>query len=262
MKFFVTSLFLTVIIFLSDFHQVNAGRSDYSRLRSTETFTAISVYSGITLQISQGTSNKVLVEGNPDDVENIVTEVKNGTLHIYRKNCALFNIGFLKRCTVHVTIKNLEALDASSGTEVNGNNSFGGTEFILYCSSGSKINMDLHYRKIKADVSSGSKLCLKGAAEFFEVSVSSGSELDAIRLTARKIYAEVSSGGEVSIWATDELKANASSGGDIEYKGNPRLLEINKSSGGKIRSNTLSKNNYFCPSNWKVPDYRDFFLLS
>jgi hypothetical protein len=214
------------------------------------------------LQISQGNSEKVVVEGNPDDVEKIVTEVKNGTLHIYRKNCTLFDIGFLNNCTVHVTIKKLEALDASSGTEVIGNSRFGGMEFRLNCSSGSEINLDLDYRKIKADASSGSKLHLKGAAEFFELSVSSGSELDAIRLTARKIQAEVSSGGEACIWATDELKANASSGGDIEYKGNPKLLEINKSSGGKIRSNTLSKNNYFCPSNWKVPDYRNFFLLS
>lgn len=262
MNYFIASIFLTVFLLLSDCYQVNAGRSDDIRLRPTETFTAISITSGLNLQISRGTSEKVLVEGNPNDVEKIVTEVKNGTLHISRKNCTLFDIGFLNRCTVHVTVNKLEALDASSGTEVKGNSSFGGLEFRLNCSSGSEVDLDLDYMKIKTDASSGSEVRLTGAAESFELSVSSGSEMDATRLTARKIHAEVSSGGEAFIWATDELKANASSGGEIEYKGNPKLLEINKSSGGKIRSNTLSKNNYFCPSNWKVPDYRNFFLLS
>jgi hypothetical protein len=262
MKNLTVPFLMIFFVLLMNCSFLTASPSDDLRIRPTGSFTAITVSSGINLYISQGTSEKVAVEGNQDDAEKIITEIKNGTLHIYRKNRSLFDCGFLNQCTVHVTVKSLEALDASSGTGVKGINRLVGNEFRLHCSSGCEVNMEINYKKIKADASSGSEVHLKGSAEFFELSVSSGSELDACGLTARTIYAEASSGAEACVCATDELKAHASSGGDIDYRGNPKILDINKSSGGRIRCNTLSKNNYFCPSNWKVPDYRNFFLLS
>ncbi|MDO9040398.1 MAG: DUF2807 domain-containing protein, partial [Bacteroidota bacterium] len=57
----------------------------------------------------------------------------------------------------------------------------------------------------------------------------------ASELQTRKCTASVSSGSDIRVYVTDELNANASSGGDIIYSGNPARKDINESSGGDVR---------------------------
>lgn len=214
--------------------KLKASSPDDRQSRQVTAFTAISVSSGIDLYLEQGPLEKVAVEGDPDEISEIITEVKNGTLHIYRKNKRILDFNFHNSCEVYVTARILETLDASAGSEVKGQTRFTGSEFRLNSSSGSEVKMDLEYDKIKADASSGSEIHVKGKTQFFEVSASSGSEINACELPAKIVYANASSGGQACVNAVSELHGNASSGGDIDYEGSPGLLDINKSSGGKV----------------------------
>jgi len=213
---------------------LNAAIPDEKQTRQVGSFTAISVSSGIELTLQCGLQEIVVVEGDHKDAVEIVTEVKDGTLHIYRKNKSGFNLDFHNDCEVHVTAKMLTALDASAGSEVKAANQFSGKEMSVTASSGSEVTLDLAYEKLKADCSSGSEINLKGKTQTLNVSVSSGSEIKACELTAGIVHADASSGGEACVNAISELHANASSGGEIEYKGAPQVVDVHKSSGGSI----------------------------
>jgi len=214
-----------------------ASTSDTRQIRQVNSFNAIKVSAGIDLYLEPGTQEKVEVVGDQHEIDEIITEVKNGTLHIYRKGKFGFNFNFHNNCEVYVTAITLNGLDASSGSEVKSTGYFRGSECRISASSGSEVNLNLEYDKLTADSSSGSEIHLQGKTGKLSVSVSSGSEIKACDLTAQVVHADASSGGEACVKAVSELHANASSGGDINYNGKPQMLDVEKSSGGSVSAN-------------------------
>ena len=67
-----------------------------------------------------------------------------------------------------------------------------------------------------------------------QTEASSGSEITALKLLSENGNANASSGGEINIFCSVFLKAEASSGGTIVYSGNPKM-DINMNSGGSVK---------------------------
>jgi hypothetical protein len=231
-KTIAKALFILFAITLPGLLQ--AKTPDVSETRTVGSFKAIKVSAGIDLILETGDRERVEVTGNRDDVDDIITEVKNETLHIYRKSKFGFNFNFHHNCEVNVTAKILEALSASSGSDVECRGTFKSPSFRVDASSGSEVSLSLDCEKVSADCSSGSEISLSGKTKTLSVSVSSGSEIHACDMSAEIVHADASSGGEACVMVTSELHANASSGGDIEYRGHPGKVDAHKSSGGSV----------------------------
>jgi hypothetical protein len=87
----------------------------------------------------------------------------------------------------------------------------------IYASSGSEIS---------------STSVLK--SETLDLDASSGSDIDAKELLVVTCVAEASSGAGITVNVKDNLKAKASSGGDINYYGNPTAVTNNSSRSGNV----------------------------
>jgi hypothetical protein len=101
-------------------------------------------------------------------------------------------------------------------------------------SSGSDLTIDVFYKNLKLDTSSGSDANLSGKVKYLTASSSSGSDLDARNLESVICNVSVSSGSDATVNVSEELEASASSGGDIDYYGNPSVKNIDESSGGDV----------------------------
>ncbi|MGQ8337312.1 head GIN domain-containing protein [Sunxiuqinia sp. A32] len=204
------------------------------QVRNVKSFHAIKVSSGIDLYLTQGNSEKVVINADPDIIDDIITEVRDGVLHIYLERN--FNWGWNNSRKAHVTFDDLEALNASAGSDVYSENSFNLNELKIHASSGSDVKLtDLKAKEIWLETSSGSDAKLSGQTDSFEASASSGSDIDAGNLESKYCKVRVSSGSDATVFVTENLKANASSGGDIRYRGNPEYKDVHESSGGDIK---------------------------
>ena len=92
----------------------------------------------------------------------------------------------------------------------------------------------LNVSDLSCDTSSGSDARLKGTASHFVVNASSGSSIKAKELAVKTCDADVSSGASIKVNVSENLDANASSGGGIRYVGSPKDVDKNSSSGGSI----------------------------
>ncbi len=229
--YFVSILLLAMVLVL----QAQAANERVGKqTRQTSNFHGISVGSGIDLYLTQGNSEKVVIEADPDIIDDIITEVKDGVLHIYMKK--KLNWSWNENRTAHVTFDNLTRLDVSSGADVESENSFKLDELKISVRSGADLEIeDITAETIWLDTSSGSDAEITGRVINFEASSSSGSDLSCGDLVAEHCQVKTSSGADAVVHATKSIKANASSGGDIRYKGNPTHKEINESSGGDVR---------------------------
>ncbi|PKQ65435.1 hypothetical protein BZG02_00055 [Labilibaculum filiforme] len=198
--------------------------------REVGSFSAISASMGLNVYVLQGDKESVTVEADENLLEYIVTEVKENEL-ILKVN------GTIRRATkmdIYVTLVNINEINVSSGADFESRNTLELENLDISVSSGADAKLELNAKELSCSVSSGANATLRGKADFFTGKASSGSDLQAKELIARSCRAKASSGGDVSVYASEEIEANASSGGDVSYYGNPTKVKVSDSSGGDV----------------------------
>lgn len=196
----------------------------------SEDFNEVRGSAGLDVYLTQGDENKILVEADENLHQYIETNIENGRLHVTTSH----NIGNSKAKKVYVTFKQLNTIEASSGADVIGNSVIKSENLTLKSSSGADLNVEVFAKDLSAKSSSGADLEVSGKASSLMADASSGSELNAKELLVVTCNAEASSGAGVTVNVKEKLETHVSSGGDINYYGNPVSVNSNKSHSGSV----------------------------
>jgi hypothetical protein len=197
----------------------------------TESFKSIDVSHGINVIVEQSDDKSVTVEADDNLQPIIITRVENGVLIVEA------NKGYNTDFTPKVTIKmpDINGLSASSGANINSNNTLVTDNMAVQSESGSLVNIQVEADHITVENSSGSETTVSGKALNLETTASSGSHIDAERLETNIVSAQASSGSSTSVDAIVSLEGKASSGASITYKRAPKKnLVKEENSGGSV----------------------------
>ena len=224
-------LVITTTSCMFDGFGIKGNRNVVSEDRKiTAEFTEIKVSQGITVFLTQGNQTDLHVEADENIIDLLVTEVEGNTLKVYFDK----NVSRAKARNVYVTADELTSLKSTSGSDIRSEGTIRAKNLKLSTNSGAELNLAISATSVDCSSSSGAHAKLSGTTESFDGSASSGSSIDADNLTSKTAKAGVSSGADISIHASEELDARASSGGHISFEGNPTVLNKSKSSGGSI----------------------------
>lgn len=213
------------------FHGTVSGNGNViKKERKAGSFNAVTVSSGINVFLKQADSESIVVEADENLHKNIITETRGKTLHVYSNA----NIRRAKIKRVYVTMREITALKTSSAGDLIGEESITAEKLTLTASSAGDIKLEVFAEEIKIDISSSGDITLSGNTDILVANISSAGDLYAYNLKAREADITVSSSGDADITVTESLKANASSAGDINYRGNPRFVDARSSSAGRI----------------------------
>ncbi len=198
--------------------------------RNAGRFTGIRVSSGIDVYLKQTGSESITVEADENLHEYILTEIRDGVLHVYSDA----NIREAEMKRVYVTMKDIRSLKTSSAGDLIGESPVTAGVLELSASSAGDIKLELKAETVNIDISSSGDMTLSGEADIMDASLSSAGDLNAYGLTVREAEISVSSAGDADITVTEKLKARASSAGDINYRGDPKYIDAHSSSAGGI----------------------------
>lgn len=199
--------------------------------RNVTDFDRLKVSSGIDVRLSQGNRHRVIIKANEDIIDDVESEVINGTLKLNVDRNWFRGGGTVK---AEITFVELSSIDVSAGSDVESDGLLTFEDLEIEASAGSDLRLNLEAYDVKLRTSSGSDANLKGAARNFEARASSGSDISAFGFEVENAVLECSSGSDVKAYVTHTMKVKASSGSDIHYKGDPELLEVNTSSGADL----------------------------
>lgn len=237
--------------------------------RKVADFSKLSVSHGIDVEITQGQKNSLVIVADKDLHENIKTEVEDNELKIYVDG----KIYKAKKMMVLVTVKQIDAIKASSGSDVETRNTLLCKDLAVRCKSGSDIELDLEARSLKCHLSSGSDakfsgkisgdvdiiaehgsdvegkfsaqnvfcdikhgsdLHLNGKAKSLNINASGGSDVSASSFITENCKLEASGGSDAEVYASNSIVIDASSASDVYYYGNPKQRDINSSSSADV----------------------------
>lgn len=237
MKKYAVGLFLTGIMLISSScvyiyeNSISGDGNVITEKRTVDDFHGIHAASGLKVYVNFGEmSNEIEIEADENLQEYIITKVENGVLIIKSKR----NIRNATKKRIYVQAGEIEALEASSAANLVGENLLEAEDLEVEVSSAGNLSVIVEAETIDLEASSSGHAVIEGIADKMYAEVSSAGSLDAYELELRDCDIEVSSAGNARIFVTGELRAEASSAGNVRYRGNPERKDIRKSSAGSI----------------------------
>lgn len=193
-------------------------------------FDEVKVFDRISLQLVQGTENKIEISGvKKDDVE-IVN--KNGELKV-RMRLGKLLAG--DNITAILYFKNeIHEIEASEGSYVSSEATFKAVAFTVSSKEGAEVKINLDVQKLDAKTSSGGILKLTGTATNQVAVSNSGGIIKAKDLKTTQTQITVNAGGEAEVNASDLVEAKTRAGGNIHVYGSPKQVNKKNVIGGNI----------------------------
>ena len=194
-------------------------------------FHSIHASEGLDVYLTQGNSESIEVQADENLHDIIITEVKDGVLHIHTDE----NIAHSSAKKVMVEFDDIEKITSTSGSDVYSTNTIKADRLELKSTSGSDMELEIDAETIVCKATSGSDLRLSGTTNRFSAESTSGSDIKAAKLKAKITDAKATSGSDITLYSSEELTAKATSGGDITYYGNPNKVNKSDNVSGSIR---------------------------
>jgi hypothetical protein len=204
--------------------------------RSVGDFHGIRVGGGIQLYLSQGGEEAVAVSSNDREYrDRIVTEVKDGILHIYLDDKFHWNWGGRNlKLRAYVSCKQLDQLRAAGGAGIDVDQTITSTKLEVHIAGGGHVRGKFQAGEMTVGISGGGDSHLSGTAGRLAVSVSGGGDFQGYELAADNCEAKVRGGGDIYVTVNTTLSASVSGGGNVRYKGNGTVSESRTVGGGNI----------------------------
>lgn len=194
-------------------------------------YTGISVSGAIDLYASPGNEEVVVVSAAETKFrDRIVTEVKDGILHIYYNDKGLQFSSGSKKLKAYVSFKTLQSLSASGSSDIYINGVVKGDALKINMSGSSDFKGAVDVGKLTLIQSGSSDSHISGRADKLNINVSGASDVKGYELVSEYCEATASGASDIQVTVTKELNASASGASDIYYKGQGLTRNI-KSSG-------------------------------
>ncbi len=213
-------------------HDANA------EIRTVGDFTGIRVSGGISVYLSQGTTNAVAVSMDDEkDSDKIKTEVKDGILNISLNSSNWKTWNWKNRnIKAYVTIKDIELIKASGACAIHIVDKITANNLKAEMSGASSFKGgELKVNTFKLEVNGASSVILKGSANETFFDVSGASNIRGYEFEIAECKAEASGASTIQLHVTKELKVEASGASTIRYKGSPAIKDIETSGASSIK---------------------------
>jgi hypothetical protein len=208
-----------------------------AEVRTVSSFSAVEVSGAIDLYLSQGTEEGVAISAANDEAKShIKAEVTNGTLHIFFENKGWNwkNWGNTKS-KAYVTFKTLKRIEANGACNVIVVEPITLSDLKIDCSGASDFKGQVTIANLVITASGASNINVSGQAERANIEASGASNIKAYDLQTAICKAEASGAANIRITVNKELKAEASGGATLYYKGTSNITDVSSSGGASIK---------------------------
>ncbi|MDY8136269.1 head GIN domain-containing protein [Aquimarina sp. 2201CG5-10] len=202
--------------------------------RNISDYDEIKVKGSLDVSLISGTEGNIMIEGENNLIEYIMTEVEGDALKIYVKKGYYLKPSRGKKLVITVPFKDVSAVTLSGSGDIYSTDTIKASDFKTGVSGSGDVTLVVDAQNTWGQVSGSGDLVLSGSSENFQGKVSGSGDLQAFDLKAKSVTAAVAGSGDVEVTATYSLKARVSGSGDIYYRGNPEKEDKSVSGSGDI----------------------------
>jgi phage shock protein PspC (stress-responsive transcriptional regulator) len=198
-----------------------------------ENFDRITISGPYHVQIKQGNNYAVTARGAREDLNKLKVSKDGNELEIASRDRVFNLFEDRKNVLIQITVPQLRSLDMSGAIRADIGH-IKADNFTLALSGATRSNVQINASTLKADISGASQSTFSGRVDRLEFNASGASKMDATKLEANTVDIDVSGACMADVYATSTLRADASGGSRIRYKGNPDNVVTDVSGASKV----------------------------
>ncbi len=205
--------------------------------RYVRNFTKVSYGISGELILSIGPEYSLTIEGDRDDIEEIITNVSGERLTIRRDNWRMSFRDQDNRVTIYLTMPEVEAVGVSGSGKLSISDPLEADDLNLSVSGSGRIfTAELSADDMHCGISGSGGITLgKGSIDEATISISGSGSFSGEEADIDSLEVSISGSGNARCGEVDELNAHVSGSGNVIYAGSPRV-NARVSGSGKVRS--------------------------
>lgn len=203
-----------------------------SEYKEIKPFRYIKLNGVFSVVLKQGEKEALRIDTDENIQSYIVSTVVNDTLILTMKENV--SIDKMKKIEVFITVNNLERLENRGVGELTCDGVLKLNELNVICEGVGATALNLHADKLTIDSKVVGSLTLKGTVTNAVINHSGMGIIDAFDLKTESMNLTADGVGAANIFASKQLKINASGLGNINYKGGAHEKDIRAEGLGKV----------------------------
>lgn len=184
-----------------------------------DAFEKISLSISADVYIKQGAEQSIMVRGQENIIENLITEVQDKTWRV-RFDRPVRRSQSLK---IYVTIPNLSAARVSGSGNIESENSWRSDSFYAGVSGSGNVQLMVETENLTSKISGSGNIKLGGSTKAYEVQITGSGNVKADELIAEQCKVRISGSGDARVDVKEQLDVRISGSGDVLYTGRPRV---------------------------------------
>ncbi len=232
--------FLTLILNLimltaanSNAQQITGDGNVVKETRSISSFSEILTEGVVNVYLSQGSTESVVVEADNNLIPYIITKSDGDKLIIRTKDD--LEIDKSTKMNVYVTLKNITRLENNNVGKLETVNQLRLSSLKINNNSVGSTKLDLKCNDLNVDFNSVGNLTLTGEITKISIEHNGVGNVNAEELSADIVKIDNNGVGNAEVNCNKELYMNLNGVGNISYKGNGVVKEMNISGMGKVK---------------------------
>jgi hypothetical protein len=207
-----------------------------SEERAVSGFTAIDIRTFGQVNLAQGETESLRIEGSDNLVELVKTRVQNGVLTIeMQEDINVLNVNFEDLLTFTITVKDLTGVSISGLADVRIPTLFT-SKLEINVSGAGQFHLDqLQAESVQINLSGLGNIELAGEVSREAIEISGSGQVSAADLKCQNADITIPGLGGATVWVTEQLSGNISGGGNVSYYGNPET-DLETSGIGQFKS--------------------------
>jgi hypothetical protein len=202
--------------------------------RTLNKFSEINLAVAADIHLTQGSPQKVEIEGPACDLENIKTIVSGSSLSIHNEH----NIyGNREKTTIYITVEDINSLSIAGSGSIIAKTAIRSNDLDLdITGSGSIIIQELNAVTVKSSIAGSGSIELSGTekTEKHKIQINGSGDIKAKNLPTSIVDVSIAGSGTCYLNVIEKLKASIMGSGDIYYSGKPEI-ESSSAGSGKIK---------------------------
>ena len=178
--------------------------------------------------LTQGSSQKVVIEGQANIIKNIETDVKNGTWKIHYDK----SVKKAEKVNIYITMANLRKISIAGSGDVSGKGAFKGMGDLAISIAGSgDVELSGDAKNVEVSIAGSGDVKMDGSARDVEVSIAGSGDVNLKALSAQNAEVSITGSGNCKVNVNGSLDVSIVGSGDVYYSGDAKVQSTVRGSG-------------------------------
>jgi len=198
-----------------------AAAQQRQETRAVSGFTSISLSAPINVELVQGDTEGMALDGDAAALADLETVVEHGSLKI--RTLSYFEVPGMQKVHARISVKSIDALAIAGSGDIKSMALKCNDLKISIAGSGDVRIQALTASDLHVSIAGSGDALLGGKVDTVSTSIAGSGDMKAAKLESRQSKVSIAGSGDAMLWAREQISVSIMGSGDVRYYGDPTI---------------------------------------